>query len=250
MSDDPRGTAGIVTHPLDSIADALVDACQVLGANGHEDKTLGHLSWRDPDGRGFWLKRAGIGLSEVSSAEDFILLDFAGDVLAGDGERHIEWPIHARVLANRPDVASVLHSHARHSVLFSALDERLPLVGNESVLFDDDVPRFTATADLIRTPELGDDVAATLAAGKVLLLRNHGVVVAGDTLPNLVVTAIFLETAAHNALDILATGRPFVEVTPDDAAAKRERTTNASVFAGFWKYYRRRNGRTDGRDGT
>ena len=230
-------------HPLDAVASELIDACQVLGAQGHEDKTLGHLSWRDPAGRGFWLKRSGIGLSEVRSAGDFLLLDFAGEVLAGDGERHIEWPIHAAVLSRRPDVSTVLHSHARHAVLFSALDEPLPLVGNESVLFNRGVPRFTATADLIRTLELGGDVADVLADGEAALLRNHGIVVASDSLSNLVLTAVYLEVAAQNALDLLATGRPFVEVDADDAAAKRARTTNDTVFSGFWSYLRRRNER-------
>lgn len=231
-------------HPLDPIAAELVDACRVLAAQGHEDKTLGHLSWRDPQGRGFWCKRAGIGLSEVRGADDFLLLDFDGDVVVGDGARHIEWPIHAAVMALRPDVNAVLHSHPRHSVLCSALDDPLPLVGNESVLFVDGVPRFTATADLIRTPQFGRQVAETLADGRVVLLRNHGIVVATGTVADLVLTAIYLETTARNVLDLLATGRAFVPMDPDDARAKQTRTATSDVFAGFWEYYRRASDRS------
>ena len=33
----------------------LATACRVLAMEGHEDGTQGHLSYRDPDGRGFWL---------------------------------------------------------------------------------------------------------------------------------------------------------------------------------------------------
>jgi L-fuculose-phosphate aldolase len=227
------------------IADELVDACQVLGANGHEDKTLGHLSWRDPEGRGFWLKRAGIGLSEVSSADDFVLLDFDGERLGGHGDRHIEWPIHAGVLTARPDVTTVLHSHARHSVLCSALEEPLPLVGNESVLFVDGVARFTATADLIRTPELGREVAATLGDRRAALLVNHGIVVAAGSIADLVLSAVYLEATAHNIVQLLATGQPFTVVDADDARAKASRTTTPKAFAAFWEYYRRRNRRSD-----
>jgi L-fuculose-phosphate aldolase len=231
-------------HPLGPVAEELVDACQVLAAHGHEDMTLGHLSWRDPEGHGFWCKRAGIGLSEVRGADDFLLLGFDGVIVAGEGPRHIEWPIHAGVLIRRPDVNAVLHSHPRHSVLCSALDETLPLVGNESVLFIDGVPRFTATADLIRTPELGRQVAETLAEGRVLFLRNHGIVVATGTVADLVLTAIYLERTARNVLDLLATGRAFVTVDPDDARAKQTRTATSEVFAGFWEYYRRKIGRS------
>lgn len=70
---------------------------------GHEDVFQGHLSLRDPDGRGIWLKRRGLGLSEVRSAEDFTLLDFDGNQLAGSGHHHSEWPIHSEVMLARPE---------------------------------------------------------------------------------------------------------------------------------------------------
>jgi L-fuculose-phosphate aldolase len=218
----------------------LVDACRVLADHGHEDKTLGHLSYRDPHGRGLWLKRAGIGLGEKRNADDFVLIGFEGEVISGSGDRHIEWPIHAGVLCHRPDVDYVLHSHAHACVLFSALEEPLPLVGNECVLFVDGVPRFTDTSDLIRTPELGDRVARTLGTGRVTLLRSHGIVVAAATVWDLVLTAIYLEATAESALALFATGRPFVEVDREDARAKAMRTVTPDVLAGFWEYYRRR----------
>jgi hypothetical protein len=35
---------------------------------GHEDRTSGHLSWRDPAGRGLWIKRSRFGMDEAWSA--------------------------------------------------------------------------------------------------------------------------------------------------------------------------------------
>ena len=37
---------------LDEQLQELAIACRVLAMYGHEDKTLGHLSLRDPQGRG------------------------------------------------------------------------------------------------------------------------------------------------------------------------------------------------------
>ena len=37
--------------------DELARACRILEMEGHGDMTLGHLSFRDPQGRGFWLNR-------------------------------------------------------------------------------------------------------------------------------------------------------------------------------------------------
>ena len=54
----------------------LSQACRILEMEGHGDMTLGHVSVRDQDGRGFWLKRNRIGLGEVLGPKDFILVSF------------------------------------------------------------------------------------------------------------------------------------------------------------------------------
>ena len=55
--------------------DKLARACRILEMEGHGDMTLGHLSLRDPQGRGYWLKRNAYGLGEITSAADFVLVD-------------------------------------------------------------------------------------------------------------------------------------------------------------------------------
>ena len=44
-------------------------AYRILDMEGHTDLTQGHLSIRDPDGRGFWMKRTGIAFCEVKARE-------------------------------------------------------------------------------------------------------------------------------------------------------------------------------------
>ena len=66
---------------LDAGLSELATGHHILEMEGHGDLTLGHLSWRDPDGRGFWMKVQGLGLGEVRSLTDFLLLDFDGEVL-------------------------------------------------------------------------------------------------------------------------------------------------------------------------
>ena len=100
----------------------LARAHRILDLEGHNDMSLGHLSWRDPGGRGLWLKRGNIGLEEVQDS-DFILLSFDGEVLEGDGLRHLEWPIHSEILRARPDVNVVAHTHPFHATALSATTE-------------------------------------------------------------------------------------------------------------------------------
>ena len=80
----------------------LSASCRILEMEGHGDMTLGHLSLRDPEGRGFWMKRNAIGLGEVAGAEDFVLVTFDGEQIAGSGRCHSEWPIHSEILRSRP----------------------------------------------------------------------------------------------------------------------------------------------------
>ena len=58
----------------------LARGYRIIAANGHLDATLGHLSWRDPEGRGLWMKCQEIGLDEVE-ASHLHLIDWEGNVL-------------------------------------------------------------------------------------------------------------------------------------------------------------------------
>ena len=85
---------------------------RILAMEGHNDITLGHLSLRDPQGRGLWLKKAKRGLDEIFGADDFVLIDFDGKLIQSDGPLHSEWPIHAEIMKARSDVNVVGHTHA------------------------------------------------------------------------------------------------------------------------------------------
>jgi ribulose-5-phosphate 4-epimerase/fuculose-1-phosphate aldolase len=217
----------------------LARAHRILAAEGHGDMTLGHLSWRDPRGRGFWIKRNGLGLDEVGR-DDLLLLGFDGAVIVGDGERHREWPIHAGLLAARPELMAVGHSHPHWAVLFSATAETLRPLTNEGIWFDRPPGRFTLTSDLVDTDDLGRAHAAAMGEADAVFLRNHGVSFVGQSIEAMALTGIFLEKACRAQLELAATGLPFTWPDAAEAAAKRERIYPPSAIANFWTYYERR----------
>jgi L-ribulose-5-phosphate 4-epimerase len=195
--------------------------CRILAGEGHDDFVWGHVSARDPDGRGAWMKASGVGFEEVRD-DDVILVDRSGEVLEGDGGRHIEYPIHTEVLAARPDVGAVAHTHADHSVALAAAGEPLLPVSHAATLFvPPAVPRFTLTADLIQTPELGRAVAQTLGGEHAVFLVNHGIVTTGDDVADAVVRAVILERACSVQLKVRAHGGTPSWSPDDEAMAKR-----------------------------
>ena len=65
-------TSNTMSNTLRADLDKLASARRILELEGHGDMTLGHLSLRDPDRRGFWMKRNAIGLGEVKSFKPLI----------------------------------------------------------------------------------------------------------------------------------------------------------------------------------
>ncbi len=225
---------------VDNQLNQLARAHRILALNGHINMTLGHMSWRDPEGRGFWLKRSGLGFEEIGP-KDFILLDFAGVQLQGSGKRHVEWPIHAEIFKARADVAVIVHSHPINSTIFSACDACLGGVCHESVMLHDKVSYFRKTGGLIVTPAMGAELAATMGATAAILMKNHGITTCGPTIAAAALTAIFLEKACSAQLAVQSTGLRWSGPSDQELSvggpARLE--LNPNVVADFWSYFDR-----------
>ncbi len=220
----------------DDIRGLVARASRVLGAAGLDDFIWGHASVRDPGGRGAWLKRSGIGLSEVDP-EDVQLVSRDGEVLEGFGDRHIEYPIHTEILATRPDVGGVVHIHPPHAVALAASGVELRPVSHQATLFTPpQLPRYTHTTDLIRSAELGAGVAEALGDRTAVFLVNHGIVAVGPDLQTATVTALLLEEACEQQL--LTSGYGGIASWTGDAEAveKRERIYSPKAMLKVWEY--------------
>lgn len=214
--------------------------CAALEAQGLGDLIWGHVSVRDPEGRGAWLKPAGLGFEEITP-EAVHLVGWDGHLLEGSGKVHTEFPIHTEILARRPDVGSVVHAHPESAVVFGATELVLRPLGHEGTLFSPpDVRRYTETGDLIRTPDMGHALAQALADGNAMLMRNHGIVTVGPDVGTAVLTAVLLEKACRMQLAAAATAGRLHWSSDEEALAKRERVYSPAQFSAAWKYLVRR----------
>lgn len=177
-------------------------ACRILALEGYSDLTLGHVSARAPNGSVF-IKRKGIALDEVTP-EDVVEL---GDESA---PLHLETVLHTEVYRARADVGAVVHGHPPYATALAATEARLELLTHDSVLFKDGIGRYDDSADLIVEPEQGEAVARALGPHRAVLLRNHGVLVAGKDVAWAVLGAVTLERAIamQSAARSLGTLRP------------------------------------------
>lgn len=220
--------------------------CRILGEDDQGDLILGHVSARDPEGRGIWMKASSFGFDEITS-DEVILVSWDGEVLQGEHRRHLEYPIHTRLMQARPDVNAVVHTHAPWSVAFGSLGVPFRPISHEPTLFvPPEIARFEKTGDLIITDELGDDVATTVGDRNAALLVNHGIVTCATDVPTAVMTALTLERGCMTNVRAYAAGGPKHWSSDAEALAKRGHCFPQSIIDQAWAYLVRRMTARDG----
>src|ERR1700683_856663 len=97
----------------------LLAAGKVLVAEGQDDFTRGHISFRLPDNPNlFYMKAHSIGLDEITM-QNILTIDLEGNVVAGTARRHSEVYIHSEILKVRPDLNCVIHTTSPYAVALS-----------------------------------------------------------------------------------------------------------------------------------
>jgi ribulose-5-phosphate 4-epimerase/fuculose-1-phosphate aldolase len=228
------------TDPVTELRTQVSLGCRVLGAEDQGDLVWGHVSARDPEGRGVWMKASTYGFEEVG-VEQVILVSRDGQVLEGAGRRHAEYPIHTEVMAARADVGSVVHTHAAEAVALAASGHALRPISHEATLFvPPAVARFEQTGDLILTAELGRDVAAALGDRNALMLVNHGIVTVGPDVATAVMGAVLLSRACRIQLTAMSAGGWATWSDDAEALSKRGHCYPPQLLAQAWAYLVRR----------
>jgi L-ribulose-5-phosphate 4-epimerase len=218
------------------IRELVVQASRALAAAGLGDLVWGHASVRDPRDRGAWMKASGWGFEEVDR-DRVVLVSPEGEVLDGTGKRHLEYPIHTEIMALRPDVHAVVHTHAPALAAFASLGRELKPISHDAVPFTyPQLPRFLETGALIATTELGQALAHSLGEANGILMPHHGAVTAGPDVETAVVYAVLLERACRTQLLAEAAGGPATWSDETETAFKRDQVWNRGQLHAGWNY--------------
>jgi ribulose-5-phosphate 4-epimerase/fuculose-1-phosphate aldolase len=160
-------------------------------------------------------------------ASDMIVFDESGATLEGEGvvelsAQCIHAPIH-RITGARV----VLHTHQTWAVALNMLkDNRLLPASQTAAFFHGQVAyddTYTGTAD---TLEEGERLAAAIGGKQVLFMKNHGVLVVGETVAQAYRRLYKLERVCRAQVLAMGTGRP-LEVLSDEIAAKVQAPTES-----------------------
>jgi ribulose-5-phosphate 4-epimerase/fuculose-1-phosphate aldolase len=227
--------SNVIDDKLKADLDKLAKAGRILDLNGHSDKIFGHVSMRDPDGRGFWMKRHKISIGELWDHRDFLLVAFDGKKLYGDGDRHSEWPIHGKLYEARKDVNAIGHTHPFHACIYSGVEEPLRTITGD----EPPPPRFTMMSGLITKPEEGEALAKTMGKGFSLFMRNHGVVFCGESIEAMCLAGISIEDRCRQVLTAKASGFDVKPIPEQESYGRLDIGTGYGTPQGLFAYYAR-----------
>ena len=212
-------------HDYDSLAVAALraDLALALRAAAHHGLAEGvcnHFSVELPDQSGrFLLNPRGLLWHEVQ-ADDIVLVDTAGTVLAG---RHpVESTamfIHAAIhrIARQP---CVLHTHMPHATALTLTADRAldPALSQTAMRFHGRLAVDAHYNGLALDVAEGERIARAMGGADVVFLANHGVVVCGPQLAHAYDDLYYLERACQAQVLAQSTGRPLAPAHADLAA--------------------------------
>jgi L-ribulose-5-phosphate 4-epimerase len=134
----------------------------------------------------------------------------------------------------------VAHVHSPACVVLGQIGQALLPIHNHGGMFADGVPLFE-TIGLIRSRELGDQVAATLGPRRAMFLRGHGANVAETDVRRAAVVACFLEESAELQLRALAATGGRLDAlrifTSDETARLQQQLDASGPMNRAWEYY-------------
>ena len=208
-------------------------SCKILAHAGHGNFTMGHVTARKAGADCMHMNAHDLGLGEIEPA-NVLLIDFNGQVLAGTGRKHSEYPIHSEIYRAYPDINCVIHTHPFYSIIVGATDGRIKAISHEGSMFAG-IPLYKKTSLLIQSPEAGRSVADRLRGHRALLMQNHGIVTVGESLEEATVYAVLLERAAKMQV-LAAMAGPVQESSVHEAAGKQGQVFYPRNIKGFWEF--------------
>ncbi len=185
-------------------------ACyRLLAHYGANDLTYNHLSVRVPGEPQHLLIKPPTMMFEEVTASSLLKFDFDGNPqqdgarLRGGG-----LVIHAGVLAARPDLNAVFHTHTPANMGVSSQKHGLLMINQHAATFYTRIAYHTFGGFEFNMDQRAP-LLASLGDKSIMLLRNHGALVCGETVQDAFFEHHFLEMACTGQINALAGGAQY-----------------------------------------
>jgi HCOMODA/2-hydroxy-3-carboxy-muconic semialdehyde decarboxylase len=227
-----------------NLIEDLACAYRILAEHGVID-AYGHVSVRsERDPKHYFLARS--LAPELVLEEDIMEYDLDSNPLEARGRESVrERFIHGEIYKARPEVNAVVHNHSPSVVPFSVTSVPMRPIFHMAAFIGLGLPNFEirdaqkGTDLLVKTAYLGEALARTLGKAPAALMRGHGSVTVGETLPRAVGRSVYLEMSARMQLEAMMLAGPGGKITwLDDAEVQA--STPVQEYNRAWPMWRAR----------
>ena len=186
---------------------ALAACYRLIAHFGMDDLVYTHISARVPGEPGhFLINPYGLMFHEIT-ASSLVKIDYDGTIVEDTGYpvNKAGFVIHSALHMARPEVNCVLHTHTRAGIAVSCLEEGLLHINQHSAMFYNRVAYHDyegIALDLDERERLVRDIGDKPA----MVLRNHGLLTAGRTVPEAFTLMYYLEQSCRIQIDLMAAG--------------------------------------------
>jgi ribulose-5-phosphate 4-epimerase/fuculose-1-phosphate aldolase len=189
-------------------------ACyRLIALYGWDDLVFTHVSARVPGPEDHFLINAYGLLFEEMTASSLVKVDLDGNKVM-DTEYAINpagFTIHSAVHSARHDAGCVLHTHTKAGIAVSTLKEGLLPISQTS-LFPYSTLGYHDYEGIALNEEEKPRLVADLGDKNALILRNHGLLTVGKSIPDAFIMMYALETACQVQLVAQSTGSDIIPV--------------------------------------
>jgi ribulose-5-phosphate 4-epimerase/fuculose-1-phosphate aldolase len=220
-------------------------ACyRLVAMHGWSDLVFTHISARVPGPEHhFLINPYGLMFDEITASSLVKVDDACRKVIASPFPVNpAGFVIHSAVHAARPDVQCVLHTHTRAGVAVSAQRDGLLPISQQSTLVLPSLGYHDYEGLAVRDDEKAR-LQADLGDRTHLILRNHGLLTVGASVPDAFLAMYFLEASCQIQVAAMAGGVPLTRVDPavvEGAAAAAQVASRGQGSALVWPALRRR----------
>ena len=210
----------------DELVEDLLIGNKILFKYGVVD-AFGHLSVRhDTDPEKYVMSRH--LAPALVTEKDLLTYNLDSEPVPATKHRlYSERFIHGEIYKVRPDVMSIVHCHAAALIPFGITKAELQPVYHVSAFLGSGVPKFDIrdkagmTNMLVRTAQLGQDLAASLGDKEVVLMRGHGATMVSKSIKGAVYRAMYSMSNAQIQLEAMRLGE-VTYLAPEEARLHAE----------------------------
>jgi len=189
----------------------IAAARRILYREGCDSNVGGHVSARATDeDDAFWV--TAFEYFDQTTPDRVCKLGFDLQPRVGDLAFSPAVNFHGRIYETRPDVNAIVHLHSHYVTVLSSTGSTLGMYDVSAVLFHDEQATYFDDGDKSHL-----SVVDALGDKRVVLMKNHGAIVASDSVEHATIEALTLERCARLHLDCVAAGG--TEILEDEVVA-------------------------------